>query len=131
VRSFGLTVHTGLAWLVLLGIVLQFVLAGLGVFGAESFSAHEDVGGALHGLALLLLLVTIWVRRNRVDLILAVSLFVLMQIQVALPDTRDDAPGLAAMHVLNALFLFVIADHMARRTLRPPPGEAAPSDTAA
>jgi uncharacterized protein DUF6220 len=126
-RRVGLAAHTGLAWIVLLLIVLQFFLAGLGVFGAESFSAHEDVGAALHGLSLLVLLLTIAVRRNRVDLILAVSLFVLMQIQVALPDARDDAPGLAAMHVPNAVLLLVVVEHLARRSLRPPPGDAAPS----
>ena len=120
-----LTTHTGLVWIVLLGIVVQFFLAGLGVFGAESFSSHEDLGLALHGLSLLVLLLTIAVRRNRVNLILAVALFVLMQVQVSLPSARDDAPGLAALHVPNAVLLLVIAEHMARRSLRPPPGDAA------
>ncbi len=130
-RRIGLSAHIGLVWIVLLLIVAQFFLAGLGVFGAESFSAHEDVGNALHGLSVLLLLLTIAVRRNRVDLILAVSLFVLMSVQVALPSARDDAPGLAALHVPNAVLVLVIAEHLARRSLRPPPGDATASSAPA
>ena len=39
--------YSGLAWLALALGVLQFFLAGLGIFGASSFSAHEGVVSAI------------------------------------------------------------------------------------
>ena len=39
--------YRGLAWLFLAGAVLQFFLAGLGVFGAASFGPHQTVGKLL------------------------------------------------------------------------------------
>ena len=37
-----------LALLIAIGIIVQVFLAGLGIFGAESFDAHEDFGWMLH-----------------------------------------------------------------------------------
>ena len=65
----------------------------------------------------MILLLAIGVRRNRIDLTLAITLFVLVTIQLILPDTRDDAAGLAGMHVLNALFVFVVGEHLLRREI--------------
>ena len=45
-----------LVWLFLVGEVLQFFLAGLGVFGAASFSPHRT-GGTLLGIVPLILLI--------------------------------------------------------------------------
>src|SRR5687767_9603572 len=53
------TAYSGLGWLIVALGVLQFFLAGLGIFGAESFSAHETVGGILHGLTVLVFLLAI------------------------------------------------------------------------
>ena len=65
---------------------VQFFLAGLGVFGAESFEAHKDFAGGFHLFALLLVILALLVRRNRVDLILVITLFVLTTIQFSLPE---------------------------------------------
>ena len=70
-----------------------------------------------HLLALLLLLLAIFVRRNRTDIILAVVLFVIVTIQFSLPEARDDAPGVAALHVVNALFIWIVGYHLAMRAL--------------
>ncbi len=53
------TAYSGVAWLIVALGVLQFFLAGLGIFGAESFSAHATVGGILHGLTILVFLLAI------------------------------------------------------------------------
>ena len=48
-----------LALLIAIGIVVQVFLAGLGIFGAESFDAHEEFGGIVHGLTILVFLLAI------------------------------------------------------------------------
>jgi hypothetical membrane protein len=130
-RRAGQSAYLVIAWLFLAVVIVQFFLAGLGVFGAESFEAHRDFGGAFHLLALLLLLLAIFVRRNRTDIILAVALFVIVTVQFSLPNAVDDAPGVAALHVVNALFIWMVGYHLAMRALvarfRGDPLEAAPA----
>src|SRR5918996_438265 len=93
------------------GQVTYLVLAGLGTFGAKTFEPHKDFAGVFHLLALLLLLLAIFVRRNRMDIILAVVLFVIVTVQFSLPEAREDAPGVAALHVVNALFIWIVGYH--------------------
>ena len=130
-RRAGQSAYLVIAWLLLVAVIVQFFLAGLGVFGAESFEAHRDFGGAFHLLALLLLLLAIFVRRNRMDMILALVLFVIVTVQFSLPNAVDDAPGVAALHVVNALFIWIVGYHLAMRALvvrfRGDPLEAAPA----
>jgi hypothetical protein len=129
-RRAGEVAYVGIAWLFLAAVVTQFFLAGLGTFGAKSFEPHKDFAGVFHLLALLLVLLAVFVRRNRVDIILAVVLFVLTTAQFSLPEARDDAPGVAALHVVNALFIWIVGYHLAMRALvarlrRPGPRAAA------
>jgi hypothetical membrane protein len=105
VKRVGEISYVALAWLFLAAVITQFFLAGLGVFGAKTFEPHKDFAGVFHLLALLLVLLAIFVRRNRADIILTVVLFVIVTIQFSLPEARDDAPGVAALHVVNALFI--------------------------
>jgi hypothetical membrane protein len=116
-RRAGEVSYLVLAGLFLAAVITQFFLAGLGVFGAKSFEPHKDFGGVFHLLALLLLLLAIFVRRNRTDIILTVLLFVIVTVQFSLPDARDDAPGVAALHVVNALFIWMVGYHLAMRAL--------------
>jgi hypothetical membrane protein len=129
-RRAGEISYVVLAWLFLACVITQFFLAGLGIFGAKTFEPHKDFAGVFHALALLLLLLAIFVRRNRTDIILTVVLFVIVTVQFSLPEARDDAPGVAALHVVNALFIWIVGYHLAMRALvarfreRPP----APAD---
>jgi hypothetical membrane protein len=116
-RRVGQATYLVLAWLFLAAVITQFFLAGLGVFGAKTFEPHKDFAGVFHLLALLLLLLAIFVRRNRTDIILAVVLFVITTVQFSLPEARDDAPGVAALHVVNALFMWMVGYHLAMRAL--------------
>ena len=95
---------------------MQFFLAGLGTFGAESYEAHKDFGGVFHLLAFLLLVLALLVRRNRTDLILVVTLFVLTTVQFMLPEADDGY--VAALHVLNALFIYTAVFHVLQRGIR-------------
>jgi len=130
-RRAGQSAYLVIAWLFLVAVIVQFFLAGLGTFGAESFEAHRDFGGAFHLLALVLLLLAIFVRRDRTDILLAVVLFVIVTVQFSLPNAVDDAPGVAALHVVNALFIWIVGYHLAMRALvvrlRGDPLEAAPA----
>lgn len=130
-RRAGQSAYLVIAWLFLAAVITQFFLAGLGIFGAKTFEPHKDFGGVFHGLALLLLLLAIFVRRNRIDIILSVVLFVIVTVQFSLPEARDDAPGVAALHVVNALFIWMVGYHLAMRALvtrfRGDPLEAAPA----
>ena len=81
------------AGLFVLSVFVQFFLAGLGVFGAESFKAHKDFGGVFHLSGLLLIIIALLVRRNRVDLTLVITLFVITAIQFSLPEAATATSG--------------------------------------
>lgn len=104
------------AALFIVSVFVQFFLAGLGVFGAESFEAHKDFAGVFHLFALLLVILAVLLRRGRVELILVVALFVLNTVQFSLPEADDGY--VAALHVLNALFIYTVAFHVLQRAIR-------------
>ena len=109
--------------LFLLGLFVQFYLAGRGAFGASSYSAHRDFGDVLHLLTPVVLLLTLLNRatRNRVDIIHAVLLIVLFEVQFALADLEH--PSVGAFHPVNALLLLAVAYSLFRRDLRAVRGE--------
>jgi hypothetical protein len=109
------TAYSAVAWVIVALGVLQFFLAGLGIFGAESFSAHETVGGILHGLTILVFLLAIAGPRTGRDIGMALTLAVLTTVQISLPELRDDAPGLAALHPVLALAVLGLAAHIGGR----------------
>jgi hypothetical protein len=55
--------HRVLALLFLAGAVIQFFLAGLGVFGETSYDAHQVWGGVLTVIALVVLILAFVGRR--------------------------------------------------------------------
>jgi hypothetical protein len=114
-RGAGIA-YVVIAVLFILSVFVQFFLAGLGVFGAESFEAHKDFGGAFHLLAFLLLVLALLVRRNRTDLILVVTLLMLTTIQFMLPEADDGY--VAAFHVVNALLIYTVVFHVMQRGIR-------------
>jgi hypothetical protein len=111
--------YRGLALLFVAGAMLQFFLAGLGVFGVASFDPHKTVGKLL-GLASLILLVlaailalTGGLSRGRVGL--AALLFALMVLQWSLVEAFSvSAPVLAALHPVNGLLVLGVAFALAR-----------------
>ena len=107
--------YSGLAWLALALGVLQFFLAGLGIFGASSFSAHEGVGYTFHTIAVIVFLLALAGPRTGRDIGLGALFAVLATVQVYLPELRGDVPELAAVHPLLALLLLGLAAHIGRR----------------
>jgi hypothetical protein len=114
--------HAAAAALFVVAIVIQVFLAGTALAnlgGSGDFSAHIQFGYLWVGLASLALVLTaIAARRPRRDVGIAVGLLVLYIVQTTLPNARTSAPWIAALHPVNALFLFGLAVWYARRTWR-------------
>jgi len=111
------TVYGVLALLWAAAVVLQVFFAGLGIFGASSYKTHTDFGGILHGFTALLLVLAIIGPRTGRDIGMAAALVILVTVQVGLVGARDDAPGLAALHPVLALFALGLAVHMGLHVL--------------
>jgi hypothetical protein len=109
------TAYSGVAWVIVALGVLQFFLAGLGIFGAESFSAHETVGRILHGLTVLVFLLAIAGPRTGRDIGMGFVLAAVTTLQTFLPELRDDSPWLASFHPVLALVVLGLAAHIGRR----------------
>ena len=107
-RRAATTGYQGLALLIGIGGIVQVFLAGLGIFGAESFSAHEGFGWALHTVAIAVFLLALVGPRGRA-IGMGFGLLALMTIQILLVGTRADTPGLAALHPVLALFVIGLA----------------------
>jgi hypothetical protein len=122
----GLTTgYSALAWLTLALGVLQFFLAGLGIFGAASFSAHETVGYIFHTVAVVVFLLALAGPRTGRDIGMGFLLAALATVQIYLPELRGDAPVVAAFHPLLALLLLGLASHIGTRYLGRGRGSAA------
>ena len=109
----------GLAWLFVLAVAIQFLLAGLGVLGGESIDAHRQWGFVvLHLIPILMLIAAIVGRMGRNVLALTVVLFLLVFVQPLFADPQLDPRWLRSLHVLNALFIFALGYHLAQRGTR-------------
>ena len=108
-RSGATTAYAAIALLIAVGVIVQVFLAGLGVFGAESFDAHAGFGWMLHTAAIVVFLLALLGPRTGREIGLSFGLLVLMTIQIMLVNARDDTPYLAALHPTLALFVLGLA----------------------
>jgi hypothetical protein len=96
------------ALVTMVAIGLQFLFAGIGVFGASiagisGFDAHFWMGGVIHALIGLLLAAAIVGRQPRAMIGLTAGLFVVATVMMALP--RLSNVELKAFHPVGALFV--------------------------
>jgi hypothetical protein len=112
------TIFLGLAWLLVLTIIVQFYLAGVAVFVDRSYwevhlaFGHTGVAGA----AFLALLAAAIGRLGRRTIGLAALLLVQIEIvQTLLVAWVGEAAGWKALHPVNALLIFWLALGQARR----------------
>ncbi len=121
----GRKFFVGLAWLFVLAVAIQFLLAGLGVLGGESIEPHRQWGFVvLHLVPILMLIAAIVGHMGRTIIALTIVLFLLVFIQPLFADAQLDPRWLRSLHVLNALFIFALGYHLAQRS-RNLPGSAA------
>jgi len=111
-RAGVTTAYHWLALLIAAGIVVQVFLAGLGIFGAESFEAHEGFGWMIHTAAILLFVLALIGPRSGRAIGMSFGLLVLMTVQIMLVNARDDEPYAAALHPALALFVLGLAAHI-------------------
>jgi hypothetical protein len=84
----------GLAWLFVLAVAIQFLLAGLGVLGGESIEAHRQWGFVvLHLIPILMLVAAIIGRMGRSVIGLTILLFLLVFLQPCLPTQSSTRSG--------------------------------------
>jgi hypothetical protein len=114
------------AWLFVACVVIQFFLAGLGVFESGArFETHRDFGYLFGWLVLLLVILALLGRLPRRQFVggslLVLVLFFMQSVFVYL---RSSAPAIAALHPLNGaliLFLSVVLALRARKWALTPP----------
>ncbi len=100
--------------LFLIGIVVQFVAAGYGLFEG-TFDFHEGLGWTLmHWIPVLVLIATLVLWRGGTQLWLALALGVLGIVQ---PILAAEGGWLGVVHPLVALVLFLLGQALLRRDL--------------
>jgi multisubunit Na+/H+ antiporter MnhE subunit len=97
----------GLTVLFLLGVVVQFFLAGLYVFGGTSIETHRVLGFILAAAALLLIILALVGRLPRRTVLLTVLLLGLTILQSVLANIDINEVG--ALHPVNALVIAFVA----------------------
>jgi hypothetical protein len=125
-RNAATAVYHWVALLILAGGVVQFLLAGAGVFGAQSFEAHEGLGWMLHTAAILVVIAAIVGPRTRQAIVISIVFFVVFTIQAMLPGVSDDAPWVAAFHPVLALAVLGFAAHIGMPAISRRRGASAP-----
>jgi uncharacterized membrane protein len=104
----------GLTVLFLLGVVVQFFLAGLNVFGGSSIESHRVLGFILAAAALLLIILALVGRLPRKSVLLVVLLLGLTILQSVLVNVDIDEVG--ALHPVNALVIAFVAYGLMQRS---------------
>ena len=127
-RAVADKIYAGLTALLVLGIVVQFFLAGVGVFGidghkdlekATSLDPHRALGHILAGVALLMLIAALIAHVEKLAMWGSLALVVLIEgAQVALASGGEDHHWLGGLHALTGLIILGLAGYM-HRTSRP------------
>jgi hypothetical protein len=118
----------GYRWLTLLffvAVVVQFFLAGLGVFDIEpghvlnnqtSLDPHRALGSLLILVAIVLILLVAVARPTRVVVVPYLALLVVTILQMVFAEIGGKAGG--GLHGLNACLVFGLAGYLGHRAFR-------------
>jgi hypothetical protein len=106
----------GLAVIYLLGVVVQFFLAGLAVFGSTGFDSHRGLGYVLAVISAVLLALAIGAKSPRSLTALSAVLVALNAVQIVL--VQIDIDEVEALHVVNALAIAFVANILVHRSRR-------------
>jgi hypothetical membrane protein len=116
-------IHMVLGGITMLLIVLQFFLAGVGIFGAGDIDMHRSVGYLIAVLAAILLLLALAGTLGQKRILFSALLLVLMIVQIALIES--DEPWVMAFHPLNGLLILGAGSEMMRHGRRAMRGDRA------
>lgn len=108
------------AWIILAAVVAQFFLAGMGVFaGASNFLTHANVGYTISVVMLFGLVLAFAARLPWRMIGLTALLPVLVGLQsLFIAFWHSGLTGLAALHVINGLAIFLLTGFLALRSRR-------------
>ena len=126
--------HAITASLLVVGLVLQVFLAGLGVFDDPTFFlTHRDTGYTLELWAFVVLIVAALAGAGRGQVGMAAAILGLFFVQSILVAMRESAPAVAALHPVNGFLILLLSIVLARRAWdiarasRAEPGTANPT----
>jgi hypothetical protein len=112
--SQGRVAFYGVALVYLLGVVVQFFLAGLAVFGVRGYDAHRGLGFVLGLISLILLALAIGAKMPRSITALSAVLVALNAFQIVL--IQIDIAEVNALHLVNALAIAFVANMLVHRS---------------
>jgi hypothetical protein len=104
------TLHQILGIVTLIGVIVEFFFAGMGVFHATSFQIHRVTGVLLWAASALLLLLSLIGRTRRKTIGFSALLFVLMFAQPLLLQMNQ--PFVKALHPVNGLAIMATSAYL-------------------
>ena len=127
-RNGAAKAYLGLIWAFFAGVIVQFFLAGIGVFyaknptkpsdhlfDADSFNAHGAWGTLLQLLSILIVVAVLIWRPDRQTIGLTVLLLALMILQSILIHASESTHWLQALHPLNGVLILGLSYMLAQR----------------
>ena len=114
--SQGRVAFYGVALIYMIGVVVQFLLAGLALFGTSNYDTHRWLGFVLAVISLVLLALAIGAKLPRSVTALSTVLVALNVVQIVL--IQLDVEELQALHVVNALAIAFVANMLMHRSRR-------------
>jgi uncharacterized protein DUF6220 len=103
-------IHLAAAWLLVVGLLVQVFLAGLGIFDdPAAFNTHRDFGHLLEIFPVLLAVTALVAGYGRWRALAGVGLLALLLLQTILVLQRDTSPAIAALHPVNGFVLLLAA----------------------
>ena len=104
------------ASVLVVGLVLQVFLAGLGVFDDPAFFlTHRDTGYTLEAVAFFVIVFAAIARAGRAQIGIAALIFGLFLLQSVFVALRVSSPAVAALHPVNGFLILLLAIVLARR----------------
>lgn len=112
--------YAALAWVLVACVVIQVLLAGMGVFVSPArYSWHTGFVHVFEGLPILMVILSFSGRMPRRVSGLTVGMFVLIELQYLFIGLGESVNlNLAALHPVNALLIFWLSLVLARRGRR-------------
>ena len=109
----------GLAWLYVLGVVVQVFLAGYPLLGGgSSFDAHVGFGWSALHLSPVLLLIAAFIGKVPQRLLMVIGLFVVVAFLQPIWVSAFRGEILGSLHVVGALVVFTLAHYIAQQSTR-------------
>jgi hypothetical protein len=110
------TLYAVAASILVVGLVLQVFLAGLGVFDDPTFFlTHRDTGYTLEAVAFFVIVFAAIARAGRAQIGIAALILVLFLLQSVFVAVRVSSPAVAALHPVNGFLILLLSIVLARR----------------